>query len=271
MTSHCAEIDTHFPFFLSLPSVFFLWTVAVDPADILNYCGMLREAQVPGNLTPTALPSAWRRFLCPVTGAGEERRIEEIMKGIYFCFLDCLHHSSSVRSWTIPTSLSSSARMRGDWKRTLAEIHKQRRSGGMLKKDVQPLKPKYFLNSQVFQCMNTNYSSRHFPGCCRSLCLHCPIKLRYFANLNKLWTPRLVQAPQNKSWRLKRGRIFRSNNWKKALTIAPLIGLSKQSGTEEFLQQHNGNYESQLSQTGRETRALCAEDTWALSNLTSDK
>lgn len=58
MTSHYAEIDTHFSFFLPLPSVFFLWTVAVDPADILNYCGMLREAQVPGNLTPTALPSA---------------------------------------------------------------------------------------------------------------------------------------------------------------------------------------------------------------------
>lgn len=60
MTSHYAEIDTHFAFFLSEPSLFFFfsWTVDVDPADILNYCGMLREAQVPGNLTPTALPSA---------------------------------------------------------------------------------------------------------------------------------------------------------------------------------------------------------------------
>lgn len=34
----------------------------MDPADIPNYCGMPREAQVPGNLTPTALPSAWRHF-----------------------------------------------------------------------------------------------------------------------------------------------------------------------------------------------------------------
>lgn len=40
----------------------------MDPADILNYCGMLREAQVPGNLTLTALPSARRGFLCPLTG-----------------------------------------------------------------------------------------------------------------------------------------------------------------------------------------------------------
>lgn len=31
----------------------------MDPADILNYSGMLREAQVPGNLTPTALPNPW--------------------------------------------------------------------------------------------------------------------------------------------------------------------------------------------------------------------
>lgn len=58
MTSHYAEIDTPFSFFLPLPSVFFWSMVAVDPADILNYCGMLREAQVPGNLTLTALPSA---------------------------------------------------------------------------------------------------------------------------------------------------------------------------------------------------------------------
>lgn len=34
----------------------------MDPADIPNYCGMPREAQVPGNLTPTALPSARRHF-----------------------------------------------------------------------------------------------------------------------------------------------------------------------------------------------------------------
>lgn len=53
VTSHYAEIDTHFSFFLPLPSLFYLWTVAVDPADILNYCGMLRGAQVPGNLTLT--------------------------------------------------------------------------------------------------------------------------------------------------------------------------------------------------------------------------
>lgn len=45
----------------------FVQTVAVDPADIPNYCGMPREAQVPGNLTPTALPSARTQllFLCP--------------------------------------------------------------------------------------------------------------------------------------------------------------------------------------------------------------
>lgn len=61
------------------------------------------------------------------------------MKGIYFCFLDCLHHSGSVRDRTIPTSLSSSARMRGKNKRTLAEINKQLRSGGIYKKDVQRL------------------------------------------------------------------------------------------------------------------------------------
>lgn len=60
VTSHCTEIDTDFYLFFSLfvLFLFFLWTVAVDPADIPNYCGMLREAQVPGNLTPTALPSA---------------------------------------------------------------------------------------------------------------------------------------------------------------------------------------------------------------------
>lgn len=64
MTSHYAETHTHFfSSFLALPSAFFSWTVAVDPTDILNYSGMLREAQVPGNLTPTALPSAWRDFL----------------------------------------------------------------------------------------------------------------------------------------------------------------------------------------------------------------
>lgn len=69
VTSHYTEIDTDFLFFsLFVLFLFFLWTVAVDPADIPNYCGMLREAQVPGNLTPTALPSAWRRFLCPVSG-----------------------------------------------------------------------------------------------------------------------------------------------------------------------------------------------------------
>lgn len=134
MTSHNAEIDTSFSFFLSLPSFFFPWTVAVDPADILNYCGMLREAQVPGNLTPTALPSARRPFLCPVTEVEEDRRIEEIMKGIYFGFLDCLCHSSSARSWTTPTSLSTPARMRGDRKRTLAEMNKLLRSSGILKR-----------------------------------------------------------------------------------------------------------------------------------------
>lgn len=59
MTSHYLKTDAHF-FFLS--SAFSCWMVAVDPADILNHWGMLREAQVPGNLTPTALPSAWTSF-----------------------------------------------------------------------------------------------------------------------------------------------------------------------------------------------------------------
>lgn len=65
-----------FSFFLCSLSVVFLWMVAVDPADILNYSGMLREAQVPGNLTPTALPSPCPRvtFLWWVTRVGWEKK-----------------------------------------------------------------------------------------------------------------------------------------------------------------------------------------------------
>lgn len=51
--------QTHiFAFILASASVFFSWIVALDPADILNYSGMPKEAQVPGNLTPGALPSS---------------------------------------------------------------------------------------------------------------------------------------------------------------------------------------------------------------------
>ena len=42
------------------------------------------------------------------------------------------------------TSLSTPARMRGDGKRTLAEINKQLRSSRILRRDVQPLKHGYF-------------------------------------------------------------------------------------------------------------------------------
>lgn len=39
--------------------------------------------------------------------------------------------------------------MRGDGERTLAEINKELRSAGVLNRDVQPLKPAYFLNMQA--------------------------------------------------------------------------------------------------------------------------
>lgn len=133
-SSHCDDItlrwNTHtfffFPSFLALPSAFFSWTVAVDPADILNYSGMLREAQVPGNLTPTALPSAWRDFLCPLTGGRRRKQDrEEIMKRVYFCFLDRQQRSSSAWISTTQTTVSSSACLSRDGKRKMLGIKKQ--------------------------------------------------------------------------------------------------------------------------------------------------
>lgn len=126
---HTTLKHTHiffFPSFLALPSAFFSWTVAVDPADILNYSGMLREAQVPGNLTPTALPSAWRDFLCPLTGGRRRKQDrEEIMKRVYFCFLDRQQRSSSAWISTTQTTVSSSACLSRDGKRKMLGIKKQ--------------------------------------------------------------------------------------------------------------------------------------------------
>lgn len=52
--------------------------------------------------------------------------------------------------------------MRGDGKRTLAEMNKLLRSSGTLKKDVPLLKHAYFSNIYAFKCTNRIYSSHLF-------------------------------------------------------------------------------------------------------------
>lgn len=66
----------------------------MDPADILNYCGMLREVQVPGNFTPNGSAKCMRGLFMSSNWVGEPGKI---MKRLNFCFLDCQHNSGSVR------------------------------------------------------------------------------------------------------------------------------------------------------------------------------
>lgn len=105
----------------------------MDPADIPNYCGMPREAQVPGNLTPTALPSARRHFFFFKVRVSKRKGKEGGMRGnerTYFSPHTLSESHNLSVELNIPDLFVPSP-MRGDGNRRLAEINKQLGSSGI--------------------------------------------------------------------------------------------------------------------------------------------